>query len=59
MMLRYGIDTIRIANADIDHNFYAVCVQIDYEIQRRMKALSVTAEPCQLPLKGEPGPDEP
>ena len=56
MMKRYEIDTIRFTNSDIDHNFFAVCAQIDREIQKRLKDKPSQSRhgPCQLPLKGEP-----
>jgi very-short-patch-repair endonuclease len=37
VMQRYGIDTIRFSNADIDRNFAAVCQKIHETIQRRIE----------------------
>ena len=37
IMQRYGIDTIRFTNAEIDRDFKAVCEKLHAVIQERMK----------------------
>jgi len=57
IMQRYGIDTIRFTNSDIDHNFHAVCAAIDDEIQKRLAKNSLSHGLCRASstLEDEPG----
>ncbi|MBR2929253.1 MAG: endonuclease domain-containing protein [Oscillospiraceae bacterium] len=35
-----GLEVLRFSNRDIDRDFHGVCVQIDMEIQKRLRPLS-------------------